>query len=100
VTTTALGVRAARAALDAAKVEPSALDLIVLATSTPDQIFPSTACLVQANSARRARRPSTCRRCAAGSSTAGGGRRDDPHRRLSLRAGDRRRGLLAHPRLE
>lgn len=48
LTTTELGVRAARAALQAAGLEPSALDLIVLATSTPDQIFPSTACLVQA----------------------------------------------------
>jgi 3-oxoacyl-[acyl-carrier-protein] synthase III len=47
-TTSALGARAARAALDAAGLEPSALDLIILATSTPDQIFPSTACLVQA----------------------------------------------------
>jgi 3-oxoacyl-[acyl-carrier-protein] synthase-3 len=45
--TTDIGVRAARAALDAAGVRPDALDLIVLATSTPDQIFPSTACLVQ-----------------------------------------------------
>jgi 3-oxoacyl-[acyl-carrier-protein] synthase-3 len=48
LTTTELGTRAARAALQAAKLEPAALDLIVLATSTPDQIFPSTACLVQA----------------------------------------------------
>ncbi len=48
LTTTELGTRAARAALQAAGVEPASLDLIVLATSTPDQIFPSTACLVQA----------------------------------------------------
>jgi len=48
LTTTELGARAARAALQAARLEPAALDLIVLATSTPDQIFPSTACLVQA----------------------------------------------------
>ena len=48
LTTTELGSRAARAALQAAQLEPAALDLIVLATSTPDQIFPSTACLVQA----------------------------------------------------
>jgi len=48
LTTTELGARAARAALQAAELEPKALDLIILATSTPDQIFPSTACLVQA----------------------------------------------------
>ena len=48
LTTTALGARAARAALQAARLAPEQLDLIVLATSTPDQIFPSTACLVQA----------------------------------------------------
>jgi 3-oxoacyl-[acyl-carrier-protein] synthase-3 len=48
LTTTELGTRAARVALQAARLEPGALDLIVLATSTPDQIFPSTACLVQA----------------------------------------------------
>ncbi len=47
LTTSALGASAARAALDAAGVPAAALDLIVLATSTPDQIFPSTACLVQ-----------------------------------------------------
>ena len=43
-----LALRAARQALAAAGVAPSAVDLIILATSTPDQIFPSTACLVQA----------------------------------------------------
>jgi len=46
-TTTALGAGAARAALAAAGCEAESVDLIVLATSTPDQIFPSTACLVQ-----------------------------------------------------
>jgi len=34
-------------ALKAAGVEPSELDLIVLGTTTPDLVFPSTACLVQ-----------------------------------------------------
>ncbi len=48
LTTSALGARAARSALAAAGVAPSSVDLIILATSTPDQIFPSTACLVQA----------------------------------------------------
>jgi 3-oxoacyl-[acyl-carrier-protein] synthase-3 len=48
LTTTELGTRAARAALADARVEAGAIDLIVVATSTADQIFPSTACLIQA----------------------------------------------------
>jgi 3-oxoacyl-[acyl-carrier-protein] synthase III len=47
-TTAGLGSEAARSALRAAGVPADSIDLIVLATSTPDQIFPSTACLVQA----------------------------------------------------
>src|SRR5919109_4489890 len=46
--TTRLGLQAARAALEAADCDPKTVDLIVVATSTPDQIFPSTACLIQA----------------------------------------------------
>ena len=38
---------AAQRALDAAGVKASEIDLIVLGTTTPDIIFPSTACLVQ-----------------------------------------------------
>jgi 3-oxoacyl-[acyl-carrier-protein] synthase III len=38
---------AARRCIDAAGVKPSAIDLLVLATFTPDMSFPSTACLVQ-----------------------------------------------------
>ena len=48
LTTAELGARAARAALEAAGVTADSIDLIVLATSTTDQIFPSTACLLQA----------------------------------------------------
>ena len=40
--------KAALQALKAAGVLPDQVDLIVLATSTPDQVFPSTACAVQA----------------------------------------------------
>jgi 3-oxoacyl-[acyl-carrier-protein] synthase III len=46
-TTSVLAARAARAALQAAGVPASEVDLIVLATSTPDYVFPSSACLVQ-----------------------------------------------------
>jgi len=46
-TTCDLAEKAARNAMDAAGVGPEEVDLIVLATTTPDKIFPSTACLVQ-----------------------------------------------------
>lgn len=47
VTTADLGAGAARLALQSARRTGKDVDLIVVATSTPDQIFPSTACLVQ-----------------------------------------------------
>ena len=47
VGTTDLAERAARAALADAGFAPETLDLIIVATSTPDQVFPSTACAVQ-----------------------------------------------------
>ncbi|HVG03598.1 MAG TPA: beta-ketoacyl-ACP synthase III [Burkholderiaceae bacterium] len=47
-TTADLGARAAREALRAAGRTVRDIDLVVVATSTPDQIFPSTACLIQA----------------------------------------------------
>jgi 3-oxoacyl-[acyl-carrier-protein] synthase III len=43
-----LGVEASRAALAAAAAAPGDIDLIIVATATPDYIFPSTACLMQA----------------------------------------------------
>ncbi len=46
--TSDLALQAARAALANARLEPGAIDLIVLATSTPDQTFPATAVTVQA----------------------------------------------------
>jgi 3-oxoacyl-[acyl-carrier-protein] synthase-3 len=48
LTTTELGARAAEAALAAAGAPAASVDLIIVATSTPDCIFPSTACLIQA----------------------------------------------------
>ncbi|HTM96396.1 MAG TPA: beta-ketoacyl-ACP synthase III [Croceibacterium sp.] len=46
-TTGTLATEAARKALAAAGIEPGAVDLIVLATATPDQTFPATAATVQ-----------------------------------------------------
>jgi 3-oxoacyl-[acyl-carrier-protein] synthase III len=43
-----LALQASRRALEAAGVQAAELDLIVVATSTPDFIFPSTACVLQA----------------------------------------------------
>ncbi len=42
-----LGVKAARCALQAANVLAKEIDLIIVATSTPDMVFPSTACILQ-----------------------------------------------------
>ncbi len=42
-----LAEQAARRALAGAGIDRDAIDLIVLATTTPDRIFPSTACLLQ-----------------------------------------------------
>ena len=42
-----LALEAARKALQAAGVKAEDLDLIIVATSTPDYVFPSTACLLQ-----------------------------------------------------
>lgn len=42
-----LAVEAARSALQSAGCLPTDIDLVIVATSTPDMVFPSTACLVQ-----------------------------------------------------
>ncbi len=42
-----LALQAARNALAAAQLDPAAIDLIIVATSTPDMVFPSTACILQ-----------------------------------------------------
>ena len=47
--TSTMGTAAARAALDNARMDPQDIDLIVLATSTPDQTFPATAVTIQAD---------------------------------------------------
>ena len=47
-TTASLATDAAKAALEAARLSAQDIDLIVLATATPDQTFPATATIVQA----------------------------------------------------
>jgi 3-oxoacyl-[acyl-carrier-protein] synthase-3 len=47
VTSSDLAVQAARHALEAAGRSADEIDLIIVATSTPDMVFPSTACIVQ-----------------------------------------------------
>ena len=43
-----LALNASRRAIDAAGLTPDDLDLIIVATTTADMVFPSTACLLQA----------------------------------------------------
>ncbi|HKE40679.1 MAG TPA: beta-ketoacyl-ACP synthase III [Casimicrobiaceae bacterium] len=45
--TSDLALAASKSALAAASIEAEAVDLIVVATTTPDMIFPSTACILQ-----------------------------------------------------
>ena len=45
--TSHLAAKAAARALEAAKLTPQDIDLILVATTTPDNTFPSTACQVQ-----------------------------------------------------
>jgi 3-oxoacyl-[acyl-carrier-protein] synthase III len=46
-TTSDMSVAAANSALEHAGIDPGEIDLIVVATTTPDKVFPSTACIVQ-----------------------------------------------------
>ncbi len=46
-TTCDLAEAAARNAIEAADIDPQTIDLIIVATTTPDRVFPSTACLLQ-----------------------------------------------------
>lgn len=46
-TTTSLAAEAARKAMEDAKVTPEEIELIIVATCSPDSFFPSTACQVQ-----------------------------------------------------
>lgn len=43
-----LALEASRSALAAAQIPPQEIDLLIIATATPDYVFPSTACILQA----------------------------------------------------
>jgi 3-oxoacyl-[acyl-carrier-protein] synthase III len=47
MSTSQLAIEAARRALESAGLEAADLDMVIVATTTPDMVFPSTACLVQ-----------------------------------------------------
>ncbi len=47
-TTSSLAIAAAKDAIGYAGIDPATIDLIIVATSTPDNLYPSTACMVQA----------------------------------------------------
>lgn len=46
-TTTSMATAAAKKAIEAAQIDINSIDLIIVATSTPDYTFPSTACFIQ-----------------------------------------------------
>ena len=100
-TTASLGEAAARAALANAGLTPDDIDLIVLATSTPDNTFPATAVEIQNRLGMRHGfafdMQAVCSGFVYAMTTAD---LYHPRRPGQARAGDRRRDLLAHPRLE
>src|SRR3981081_399960 len=46
-TTSSMSVRAARIALERAKLRPQDVQLVIVGTCSPDYLFPATACIVQ-----------------------------------------------------
>lgn len=46
-TASSMGEIAARQAIDMAQIDPQEIDLIIVATGTPDRVYPSTGCLLQ-----------------------------------------------------
>lgn len=46
-TTSGMAEKAARKALEAANLSPQDIELIIVGTTTPDRMFPSTACILQ-----------------------------------------------------
>ena len=100
-TTSDMAIAAARAALASANVDAQSIDLIVLATSTPDNTFPASAVSVQAGlgitHGAAFDVQAVCSGFVFGLATVDGSAQD---RAIQARAGDRLGDLLAHPRLD
>ena len=100
-TSSDLALEASRQALEAAGVAASDIDLIMVATSTPDYIFPSTACLLQAKlgvtQCPAFDVQAVCSGFVYALATADNFIRGGS---VQTRPGGRRRSVLAHPRLE
>ncbi len=47
--TSDMGIEAAKLAIQRAGIDPQAIDLVLVATLTPDYVFPSTACIIQSS---------------------------------------------------
>ncbi|HVC49207.1 MAG TPA: beta-ketoacyl-ACP synthase III [Burkholderiales bacterium] len=45
--TSDLAFHASRQAIDNSRIDPASIDLVIVATTTPDLVFPSTACILQ-----------------------------------------------------
>lgn len=45
--TSDMGIKAAEKAIEKAQIDPKKIDLVLVATLSPDYIFPSTACIIQ-----------------------------------------------------
>ena len=99
--TSHLAINAARAALAHAGIDAQSIDLIVLATSTPDNTFPATAVAVQnglgINHGAAFDLQAVCSGFVFALATADNFLRS---RRLQAGAGDRRRNIFAHSGLE
>ena len=93
--------RRARPRSPSAGIAAQDIDLIIVATSTPDYIFPSTACLLQAKLGIKGCPAFDLQAvCSGFRLRSGHGRPVHPLRPASLRPGGRRGSVLAHPRLE
>jgi len=100
-TTSDMALAAARAALAAAGLDAQSIDLIVLATSTPDNTFPAAAVSVQAGlGITRGAAFDLQAVCSGFVFGLCDRRRSVQDRRIRACVGDRRGDLFAHPRLE